>query len=254
MKALVGSTGFAPAQQMSAFYVAISMFLLPTLVPLRGAVARLLERLWPVSELDDLSRPAFIHDHASVDAETSLTLVELEQKRMLQLLSGHFELVRRSQSLDNRVAAVRSMLGEVDAFLLELQRLHPTQGADRWNALMARQRMLSWLEAALVDMCGSLSASGGGSALLQFRDAMCEGVDAVLLSLVDAIEGDDQMSWNMIEEMTRDRIDDVRDVRRRYMAKEPSLLEGEAAIVTRVSNNVESVFFLLSRLALDFRP
>ena len=253
LKALVVSTGLEPAQQMSAFYVVLAVFLLPVLLPLCGAAARLLERLWPVSEIDDLSRPAFIHDHASVDAETSLTLAALEQRRVLQLLSGYFEPVRRSRPLDSRVAAVRSVLGEIDAFLLDLQRLHPTQSADRWNTLMTRQQVLSWLDTALADMCGPLTAPGASPTLRQFRDAMCEGVDAVILSLADAIEADDRTSWSIIEEMTDDRIELVRSVRRRYLTKEPPLHEGEAAIVTRVSNAVEGAFFLLSRLSRDFR-
>ena len=95
LKSPVGSTGFASAQQTSVLCIVLSMFLLPALVPPRGAVVLLLERLWPVSEMDDLSRTALILDHTSVDAETSLKLEELEQKRVLQHLSGHLGLVRR---------------------------------------------------------------------------------------------------------------------------------------------------------------
>ena len=254
LKSLAQSTGFGPAHQMSAFYVLLAVVLLPALVPLRGRVARLLERQWPASEIDDLSRPAFLHDHASVDAETSLTLAELEQRRVLELLSGYFELVRRSRPLDGRIAAVRSVLGEIDAFLLDLQKLHPAQGTERRNALMTRQQVLSWLETALADMCGPLTAPGGSAPLRQFRDTMCEGVDIVILSLVDAVEADDRTSWNMIEDMTDDRIDQIRSIRRRYMTGEPPLHQGEMAIITQVSNRVEGVFFLLSRLTRDFRP
>ena len=79
--------------------------MIPSVVPVPimiaglGVSSRILERLWPASEIDELSRTEFIHDRASVDVETSLVLVDLEQRRVFRMLSGYFELVRQNKDV-----------------------------------------------------------------------------------------------------------------------------------------------------------
>ena len=74
MKALVFATGLDLDQQLALVYVISSVALLPVMLAGLEVSGRVLERLWPVSEIDELSHVQFIHDHASVDVETSLML------------------------------------------------------------------------------------------------------------------------------------------------------------------------------------
>ncbi len=251
LKALVTATILGPAQQMSAFYVILTMVLLPVLVPLRHRLARFLERQWPVSTVDGMSSMQFIHGHASVDAETSLTLVELEQRRLMGLLSQYFELVRRNEPLASTQAAILSIMGEIDEFLADLQKLHPTQGVERRNILMSRQKLLAWLEAALADVCQPLTVPGGSPLFRQFSNTVCEGVDTVVLLASDLFDEADPRSWNRLGQTLDDQVETIRGIRRRYVAGSPPLTDSEISTVTHVSNAVEGVFFLLSKLADD---
>ena len=254
LKALVAATNLEPAQQMGVFYVMLAVIPLPMFVPSRRRLARFLERHWPVSRIDGMSSMQFIHGHASVDADTSLTLVDLEQRRLLLLLSQYFELVRRSEPIAPTQAAVRSIMGEIDDFLADLQKLHPTHGVERRSILMSRQKLLAWLEAALADVCRPLTVPGGSPLFQQFRNTVCEGVDTAVLLVGDPFDETDPQSWNRLGQTLDNQVETIRGIRRRYVAGQPPLTGSEIGTVTQVSNAVEGVFFLLSKLADDVRP
>lgn len=67
-------------QNLALFCILLSVLPLPLLLASLDRSASVLERLWPGSKADAFSKPRFIHDHASVDADTSLPLVDLEQQ------------------------------------------------------------------------------------------------------------------------------------------------------------------------------
>lgn len=68
---------------------------------------RVLERPWPASEPDELSRTEFIHDHPSVAVDPSLILVDLEQGHAFRMLSRYFDLVRERREVGPRRMATR---------------------------------------------------------------------------------------------------------------------------------------------------
>ena len=100
-------------QQLAAVYVFLCVFLLPVMLAgLKWSVS-VLERLWPTSPADELSRPQFIHDHASVDVDTSRVLVDMEQRRVLKDLSQYFEAVRRGERIGPLRDASRKLLSDI---------------------------------------------------------------------------------------------------------------------------------------------
>ena len=76
--------------------------------------------------------------------------------------------------------------------------------------------------------------------------SICEGVDSVLLSLVDAIETDDKVSWEMSSQLIGDRGAMMRKKRLQYQGMDPPLQESEQINVLLITNAVEEVFFVLS--------
>ena len=77
--------------------IIIAVFPVPVRLAGLGFTSRVLERLWPTSRVDESSGTQFIHDQASVDVDSSLVLVDLEQRRLFKMLSQYFELVRQQQ-------------------------------------------------------------------------------------------------------------------------------------------------------------
>ena len=213
MKALVFSFDVDLAQQLALVFVSLSVFPLPFMLAGLELSVSVLDRLWPNSQIDELSRPKFIHDHPSVDVDTSLLLVDLEQKRVMKDLSRYFEMVRQGTHVGPLREASRSVLSDIDDFLADLHAYHPMHGVENRNAIMNRQKLLCWLEEALGVLCQTLNERVEQVRLDQFRMSICESVDSVLLSLVDAMENGDRVSWDMVKRLTGDRGAMMRKIR-----------------------------------------
>ena len=254
VKALVFSMGVALDQRLALVYVLLCVFLAPLMLAVLGWSARVLDRLWPTSQVDELSQPKFIHDYASVDVDSSLVLVDLEQRRAVTNLSQYFDAVRQGTSVQVRRDASRKLLSDITGFLDDLLTAHPMQGVEDLNAMRNRQKLLVWLEDAVGVLCETLSELTEPSALGQFRTSICESVDGVLLSVVDAMESDDAMSWDFARRLTGDRGEMMRRLRVQYLELEPPLLKLELINVLLITNSVEETFFLLSKLEKEFNP
>ena len=254
VKALVFSVGVDLDQQLALVYVLLCVFLVPLMVAGLGSSARVLERLWPASRIDELSQPKFIHDHATVDVDSSVVLVDLEQRQAVTNLSQYFDAARRGTSVGPLRDASRKLLSDISEFLDDLQTAHPMQGVEELNAMRNRQKLLGWLEEALGVLCDTLAELTDRSALGQFRTSICESVDGVLLSLVDAMESDDAMSWDIARQLTGERGEMMRKLRIQYLEMEPPLPRLDLINVLLITNSVEETFFLLSKLEKEFNP
>ena len=252
MKALVLALDLSLDRQLALVYVFLNVFPLPLMLAGLGISVSILDRLWPSSQIDDLSRPRFIHDHASVDAETSLMLADLEQKRVLKALSQYFDMARQNGNVGPLRDASRSVLSECDEFIGDLRVTHSLQAVEDRNVMMNRQKLIFWLEDVLGVLCENLGNIGDRPALDRFRMSMCEGVDSALLSLVDAIETDDRVSWEMASHLMGDRGAMMRKVRLQYLDMDPPLQELEQINVLLITNAVEEVFFVLTKLEMEF--
>ena len=109
IKAWMYSIDLALAQQLALVYVLLGIVLLPAMLACIGWSAAALNRLWPASKADELSRPKFIHDHASVDVDTSLLLVDLEQRRTFPQPPTPVAVLRRGAARRQREAAARRL-------------------------------------------------------------------------------------------------------------------------------------------------
>ena len=254
VKASALALGLEPDQQLAAVYVFLCLFLLPVMLAGLGLSASVLERLWPSSPADALARPQYIHDHASVDVETSVVLVDLEQRRAIQDLSAYFAAVRRGERIEPLRAGTRKLLSDITEFLYDLHTLHPMHGVEDQNTLRNRQKLVAWLEDALGTLCETLAGLDDRSALAELRTTVCESVDGVLLSLVHAMESDDEMTWELTQELTGDRSEMMRDIRTGYLASDPPLQKAELLNVLLITNAVEESFFLFSKMENEFNP
>ena len=74
----------------------------------------------------------------------------------------------------------------------------------------------------------------------------------MLLSLVDAIESDDSMSWDIVKQLTSDRGEMMRKVRTHYLESDPPLRKHDLIDVLLITNAVEEAFFVLSKVEQEF--
>jgi len=254
IRALVLALPFALDQQLAFVYLIGSLALLPVMLLLLNPTTRLFERLWPVSPYDELSKTRYIYDHASVDLDSSAILVDLEQKRVFEIFSKYFDSVRQDSDLVPLRDACRNVLGEIGHFVDELHATSPLQGMESRNAMMSRLKLLFWMENAVGAMCKALLDLNDRPGLEKFRDEICEGVDAVFLSVNDAMKSGDEFSWALAEQLIGDRRTQMREMRAHYVGLDSPLLKQELTNILLATNAVEETFFLLSKLEAEFNP
>lgn len=252
LKALIFEFDAELDLKLGAFLILITIIPIPfLLVTLRPSIA-ILERLWPTSSLDDLASPKFINDHPTIDVDTSLLLVDLEQIHWLRSVSRYFDAAHEGANLAPVREAARSILFEIDDFLHELQAVKPTHAIEERIVAMNRQKLLVWLEDVVGKLCAVIAEQSNDSSLDKFDMAMCESVDAVLLTLVDAIEADDPESWWIASQLTGDRSDILRKIRAGYLQSESPMANVDVARVMLITNAVDEVFFVLSKIEAEY--
>ena len=256
LKSLAFSFDVSLAQQLALCVVIIPLFCSPFMVLTLGPSVRLLERLWPDTAEEQASRTKFIHDRALTDVENALALVDLEQRRVLEILTQYFDRVRQGDKVDTLHEATRNLLSEMEEFLVESAGHHPAQSVEDHSSMLTRQKLLSWLEDQVANLCTMLQSLSDRPDDRALRTTICEGVDAVFLSLHYAIESDDDELWSMAKKLVDDRSDLMSNIRRTYRQSGQLLDEAERARIVEITNTVEQIFFLLSKLVreLDASP
>ena len=76
----------------------------------------------------------------------------------------------------------------------------------------------------------------------------------MLLSLVDAMDSDDPITWDLIRQLTGDRSEMMRDIRSRHLEWDPPLQRLDLIHVLLITNSVEEAFFLFSKMEKEFNP
>ena len=220
IKALVLSV---PLDQPLSALALISDFLLaiPVILAL-PKVARLLNRLWPATPMELMSRSAFIHDRGYSEVATALELIALEQRRVLSAFSSYLEAVRQGSGIDSLRNSVRTLISDTDEFLAEVMLRHPGHRVDDVSSLLAQQRLIGWLEeqfAELSDTLNQLPDDGPGTRL---RGVMVEGIDTVILTIIDGLNSNNPEDWATAKQLTDDRSDVLSQLRASYMSQDGS--------------------------------
>ena len=251
LKALAFSFDVSLGQQLALCVVVIPLFCSPFMALTLRSSVRLLERLWPPTAAEVTSKAKFIHNRALSDVESTLALIDLEQRRVLEILTQYFEQVRQGGRVDELHEATQHLLSEIEEFLAASVGHHPAQSVEDHSSILTRQKLLSWLEEQVAGLCSLLQALSDRPADRALQASICEGVDAVFLSLLHAIESGDEELWAIVKELTGDRSGLMSNMRRTYRKAEQTLDEAERTHIVEITNTVEQIFFLLSKLVRE---
>ena len=221
---------------------------LPVLLVIPLAV-RLFSRLWPTTTTEAMSRLAFIHDRAHGDIGTALQLVSLEQRRMLSAFSLYLHAVRQGGGIEPLRTAVKTIIGEIDEFLIEVRVRHSAHSVEEVNSILTCQRLIVWLEEQFAELCDTLNQLPSGESGDRLRGAMVEGIDAVILTIIECLNSDNPEDWETARQLTDDRYEVLRELRSSYMAEDdpPDLSGAFQANTLNTTNTAREIFFLLSR-------
>ena len=108
--------------------------------------------------------------------------------------------------------------------------------------------MLDGLSETLVDLARSVADAGDSATTRRLTDSVVEGLDAVLLTVVEAMGPDAEDDRMLLRRMTGDRGALMRRLREQYLAGDDSLTATEKMAILNITNLTERASWLISRL------
>jgi phosphate:Na+ symporter len=252
--ALVRSMTSVPSLQLAYIHVVFNIVGGLVLLPFVGTAARLLMRLYPPPPEEDDARPRFIYDQAVQEPETALDLVALEQQRLAsylpRLMDGAREAARGGSAGIARQREVIDSLGaSIDEFLNHLGEQPLSHSAyERLNQALNVERILEGLGETLADLARTVGETGPDPAMRRLIDNVVEGLDAVLLTLVDAMGPDGADDRMLLRQMGGDRSALMKRLREEYLASGEEMSAADKMAILTITNLAERASWLISRL------
>lgn len=253
--ALVENIDLAVEKQLAIYLILLQVFNGIPFIIFLTPVGRLYARLWPDSAVESISRPQYIQDRGHVGIEASLQLAVLEQLRVITAFSSYLDAARQRSGADSLSSAARQLLGEISEFLTDMRQKFPSRlHAEHIDTVLTRQRFIEWLENRISELCEDLNNLPDDETAVQMRDLLIESVDSIVMAIIDELRNETPEQRSMILELTRDRDEALRRIRRRIFSSETDLTDEVQAGILKATNTAAEIFFLLHRLAQQMQP
>ena len=194
-----------------------------------------------------------VRGHALNQVEGGLRLMNLEQRGLLERLSGYLGSVRDGSDLGELRKATRSHLDRLAQHLEYLAERCRDREIDAHNSVMTRQKLLSRLEQQVFELCEVLHGLPPRPPLNTWSQALVEGVDVALLVLIDTLRSGDAAAWPSTTQLVNDRTKELHKFRDDTLKNEPALASEDRQRVLKLVGIAGEVFSLMSRLAHDYR-
>lgn len=241
-----------PGGVAAAAFIVFNLIPAVALLPLLPVSATLLQRLWPDTEVEVASRPKYLHEHAVDDPETAMDLVALEQTRLVQYLSRMFDGLRSGQpgTVDDIREAFAILGNTVRETMDDLGsgRRMSVSSYERLNALLNFQHALDASAETLAGIAREHKALASSEVGLRFMTAVIEGLDGIVLTLTDVLNGHEPAERALLDVMTADEGRAMQNVRAAYLAEEPGLAPDERQRLLAVANHAERMIWLLGNM------
>ena len=209
----VRASGLPLEQSLAVCLILLECFNAVFRLTLLDVAVWLVERWWPPTEVEALAKPQFIQDHALDDMGTALRQVDLEQRRLLEMLSRYLDAVRIGAASSALREAAKEVVSRIEEFLGDLSAHCADQEADAHDSLITRQKLFVRLEKQVLELCDVLHGLSPESPLATWSLVLVEGIDVVLLVLIDTLASDDAAAWPSTTQLMGDRSEVLRRLR-----------------------------------------
>jgi len=215
---------------------------------------RLLGHFWPVTLEERASKPKYLHDHATDDPLTALHLIELEQARLLKTLSNSFGAMREGAEQSQFTAfheAYKTLSGTIRDTISDLPGRHLSNDAyDQLDKLLNIQHSLDTASKEINRLKGKFEHLRQTPFGARFAKVAIEGLDVVLLMLIDAAKEQSAEYFGLLDAMTSE--DGVARVRKAYLAEESELDSTGRMQLLAASNNCERLIWLFGEIGRTY--
>lgn len=219
--------------------------------------ANLLERLWPESLEEQASKPKYIHERATEDPDSALDLVELEQMRLLESLSTCLDTQRRGgnpSALSAYQEASKVLGGIIRETISELstRRKLTEDTYERLDRLLSLQHSLEAADQAIASLSKEFQALRKSQHGARFVDSSIEGLDAIVLTLIDVSKERSAEDAVLLSAMTSEDGNGIKSVRSAYLSEESGLDATERMRLLAAANLCERLIWLFGNMGRDY--
>ena len=253
ISAALGASGLPLDQGLALCMICIecstALFRLATL----DVEIRLIERWWPPSEVEVLAKPQFIHDEALDDHHTALLLLDLEQRRLLEVFSRYLDTLRRGTGLGELRESAGEIMRRLGEFLDDLASTCRGHEAEALRSMTMRQKTLIRLDQEVYELCDALHRMPRKPLLDVWSLGFVEGIDVLVIVLSETLASGDASAWPSTTQLMGDRSAPLRRLRHICLNEGAALTAEERKHVLKLANSSQHVFLLVSQLAHDYR-
>jgi phosphate:Na+ symporter len=226
------------------------------LLLLLDPVARGLARRYPETLEEQASKPRYLHERATEDPVSALGLIELEQVRLVEILPQYFQAMRdgaapmRLDALHEAFLSLGTAIREAISDLSNRQHLSP-EVYERLNGVLNLQRSLGGANDEVRELGRQLAALRGTERGERFARVAVDGIDAILLTLLDVARDRSTMDVELLEQMTSE--DGMTRVRKAYLAEDDASNPGARMQLLSAANHCERLIWLFGDLGSSYR-
>lgn len=254
--ALVSHLSTKVERQMALVFLLFNLTTAILFTISRPAIVRLLEWWLPADEEEDLSKPEFLYDEALNEPATALDLIDKEQLRLTRRLRAYSEAMRAVPGSPERERAqgvhvpFTAMVGRIEQFQHDLVngQLGPDE-TERLTKLQNRLSLIVYLEDSLRVLTSSTESVPLDGRMGQLVSNLVEGLDFVLLTLIEALESPGSESVELLIQITGDRGNFMERIRQDYMAAEGNINATDRSVLLQATSVYERIIWMAHRLA-----
>jgi hypothetical protein len=204
------------------------------------------------------SKLQFLGDYSIDQPAAAIYKVEREQARLLDLISGSFNALREEKDIMHIKAyhdsfkVLSEIVGAAINDIIENANLG-TQEYERINTLLDNQHKLILMNESLEGLAKELKDMEKIGQLRTLAQMAVEGLDAILLSLMDIASKYNEEDAILLKNMTSEQGSDFSRVRGNYLDAEIALDSSAKALLLSSTNHMDRLRSLFGSVGENYR-
>ena len=195
---------------------------------------------------------------AEMDAGAAIEVVTLEQKRLLEVISQSFNGMREGKDIMHLKAFHESfhVLSEIIGGAIQdiLTDASMNTGLyERINVLLDNQEQLMALNAVLENLGKELGALSKVEKTHSLSQIAVEGLDAILLTLIDLSQTYSDIDMELLANMTSENGKGLSGIRQSYLGAEKDLEAGDKAVLVSATNHMDQLRGLFGKIGTNYQ-
>jgi Na+/phosphate symporter len=187
--------------------------------------AKFLQRFWPETTEETISKPKYIQGNMIKDPTGSIELIHLEQNRLLEIASSSFNTIREDAQASQGKAfheAFTALSLSINETIKELtsKENHSSVEYSKRNQILNNQHLLENVNTSLETFGTEVASIKVHDQGAQFSNTVVEGLDTILLTLMDVAKDKDEFDMDFLAKMTSSEGNGISKIRSAYLNEE----------------------------------